>query len=126
MKRMKLRRSLLALALVAALTASAVPFAAAEAGDENIAVKGIPYASMSSPAGAGNKDISIICDGYKPEPVFAAGDSAWQYDTYGAKTEFEESFGYNFSKVYSFTKLVFQEGCHYDNGGWAANGKRSS
>ena len=121
---MKLRRSCLALLLIAALTVSVFPLAVtARPEDDNISSLGTPYASVNAPQGGGNKDIGVICDGVCPELADDYGDMNLQYDTFlPGKASLEEAFGYKFAKSYSFTGVVFQEGSHFDNGGWFQGG----
>jgi hypothetical protein len=86
-------------------------------------------ASVMTPgaAGGGNKDISIIKDGAYFTNV---SDRKQQYDTFlgfdsnGAliPKDYEDYIGYEFSEEKTFTSLMFQEGGHWDGGGWFANG----
>lgn len=83
------------------------------AASENITSAGIPITSLDR----GN--LSVIIDGYMPDPVYSAGDTTWSTDTFGDKEEnVEDYYGIQFQQNYVFTELVFQEGCHFDDGGW--------
>ena len=90
-------------------------------GRDNVASSGTIIATVTSPTGDGNPNIEIIRDGVKPA-VGSADDSS-QYDTSnGPGGADEEYIGYTFESAKMFTELVFQEGKHYNDGGWWANG----
>ncbi len=107
--------------------------------DEYYATEGLNYArtpaataicSVISPlgTGAGGGGIKVINDGV----YFGANmHSSIQYDSYlgrddtGANIpkDFEDYVGYTFSREFTLTKLVFNEGGHWGiDGGWFANG----
>lgn len=89
--------------------------------DKNIAKEGVPVISERFPTGGGSKDISIIHDGLLPDPM--EGTSSHQYDTFAGKSSVEEAYvGYTFSEERTFCKVIFQEGMHFWDGGWFANG----
>jgi len=77
-------------------------------------------ATVSSPSGGGNHNIEVIRDGVKPN--VGNDNSATQYDTYdnGAGSSLEH-IGYTYSEVHNFTKVIFQEGKHFANGGYFDN-----
>ncbi|HYD49885.1 MAG TPA: PKD domain-containing protein, partial [Terriglobales bacterium] len=76
-------------------------------------------AAVQSPGGGGSTDIEVIRDGDKP-PV-GNEESLRQYDTYdGPETANEDWIGYEFTESHDFTRVVFQEGRHFEDGGWFA------
>ena len=88
--------------------------------DNNIAAEGTPFVSQPSPQGNGSRDINIICDGVMP--TAATGDFKLQYDTYAGVYSTEGYVGYTFENEVSFDTVVFQEGYHFADGGWFADG----
>ena len=73
-------------------------------------------ARVPNPTGGG-ASLSVIRDGDKP----AAGtsSSSRQYDSWdGANSASEDWVGYTFSGTRTFTRVVFQEGMHFWDGGW--------
>ena len=78
-------------------------------------------ATVLSPFGGGNHDPETIRDGVRP-PVGSA-DSSLQYDTFtNHEDPHEEFIGYRFDGPRRFTRVVFQEGKNFIDGGWVANG----
>jgi len=74
-------------------------------------------ALVTTPLGSGNKNLEVIRDGDKP-PVGSI-DSLRQYDTWdGKNTATQDWIGYQFSTTQTFTRMVFQEGRHFADGGW--------
>ena len=74
---------------------------------------------MTNPSGGGNRNIQIIRDGDKP-PV-GNTDSNRQYDTYDGSNPAsltEDWIGYTYAIPQVFTRVVFQEGKHFVDGGW--------
>ncbi|MBO4366128.1 MAG: ADP-ribosylglycohydrolase family protein [Clostridia bacterium] len=89
--------------------------------DNNIASEGTPIVSETSPLGNGSRDIGIICDGVMP--AAATGDYKLQYDTYAGVSGLAEGYvGYTFDTEQTFNTVVFQEGYHFADGGWFADG----
>jgi hypothetical protein len=83
----------------------------------NLASQGTIVARVTAPTGIGNKSLEVIRDGDKP-PV-GSTDSTREYDTYdGANTAPEDWIGYTFATPRTFTRVVFQEGLHFWDGGW--------
>jgi len=83
----------------------------------NLALQGTIVARVTAPTGSGNKSLEVIRDGDKP-PV-GNGDSTRQYDTWdGANTAPEDWIGYTFATSKTFTRVVFQEGKNFSDGGW--------
>lgn len=75
----------------------------------------------------GNRSLSVINDGLYFTDF---GNLKQQYDTFLGfdangnlidKT-YEDFFGYTFDREYAFKKLKWQEGGHWQGGGWFANG----
>jgi hypothetical protein len=78
---------------------------------------GTIIARVTSPQGSGSRDVEIIRDGDRP-PVGAL-DSGRQYDTWdGNDAALEDWIGYAYTGPVVFTRVVFQEGRHFADGGW--------
>jgi glucose/arabinose dehydrogenase len=89
-------------------------------GPASLGLVGQPIALIMQPTGGGSRNLETIRDGVKPPP--GSGESAQQYDTYtGGGARAFDWVGYTFASSYSFTKLVFEEGNQYANGGWLTN-----
>ncbi|MCI8554356.1 MAG: PKD domain-containing protein [Clostridiales bacterium] len=89
----------------------------------NIASQGTAGASHMPQGGGGNPDIGVIADGIKPDA--GSGGDQDQFDTYHWDATAEEQWiGYTFEEEHTFGMVVFQEGKHFNNGGWFANGLR--
>ncbi len=74
---------------------------------------------VSAPLGMG-AGLSVIRDGDRP-PV-GSGDSRRQYDSYdGNNAAADDWVGYTFASPQTFTRVVFQEGLHFWDGGWFLN-----
>ena len=84
----------------------------------NLTDLGEIIARVPAPVGnAGNPDIEVIRDGNKPP---AGNADPWgQYDTFdGADRAAEDWIGYAYPSAHTFHQVVFQEGLHFDDGGW--------
>jgi len=82
----------------------------------NLAASGTPVAFITAPTGGGNKNLAIIKDGIKP--AIGSSDSYQQYDTYkGGTARASDWVGYTFTSAKAFTRLVFQEGINFVDGG---------
>jgi cysteine-rich repeat protein len=93
------------------------PTPSASASGVNLAPLGTIVARVTAPIGIGNKSLEVIRDGDKP-PAGTA-DPAREYDTYdGANTAAEDWIGYTFASSQTFTRVVFQEGLEFWDGGW--------
>ena len=84
----------------------------------NLTPLGTIIARVPTPIGGGNHNLGVIRDGDTP-PV-GNTDSSRQYDSYhGASTATEDWIGYDYGAVqHRFTRIVFQEGKHFVDGGW--------
>jgi PKD domain/PQQ-like domain len=82
----------------------------------DLTATGTPVAFITNPGGGGNHSLSVISDGVFP-PVGSSND-AQQYDTYTGVTRTEDWIGYTFPSPQSLSKLVFQEGKQFGDGGW--------
>jgi glucose/arabinose dehydrogenase len=106
-------------------TPSRTPVASATPGSgstplagEDLTQLGVIIARVPNPQGGGSKDPEVIRDGDMP---LAGSDapSSRQYDTWdGANTATEDWIGYVYSTPTTFTRVVFQEGRHFWDGGW--------
>ena len=87
----------------------------------NLAQVGNVITSVPAPTGGGNKDLNVVKN-EKIYPVGTSGVGPAQYDSYVAGTG-ENYFwmGYDFDDILTFSKLVFQEGDHWADGGWFQN-----
>lgn len=89
---------------------------AAPSWGRDITGAGAAIAHITAPTGSGGS-LRVIKDRYRP----AAGtnENGSQYDTYnGDLTRTEDWIGYQFFGPRSFSRLVFQEGMHFGDGGW--------
>lgn len=87
----------------------------------NLALVGDIICSVLAPTGGGNKDLNTI----RNEKVYAVGTSAgpMQYDSFHDSGREIFYMGYKYAEEMTFTKLVFQEGATWQNGGWFAEGE---
>ena len=77
---------------------------------------GVPIARVTAPIGVGG-GLAVIRDGFRP-PVGSA-EPAQQWDSYdGPNAASNDWVGYQFASAQTFSKLVFQEGLHFGDGGW--------
>ena len=78
-------------------------------------------ARVTQPLGGGSANLEVIRDGDRPAP--GSQDSARQYDTYRGDTAATEDWiGYEVRRAHQFTRVVFQEGRQFGDGGWFASG----
>ncbi len=84
--------------------------------------------SVPSPWGSGNggnHNLGVICDGnYFTGDLQSQNDTFLGYDGNGKEIDknFEDYYGYTFSREFSVKRIVFQEGAQWDQGGWFADG----
>jgi len=91
-------------------------------GETDITGSGTPIALITNPSGNGNPNIEVIRDNIFPP--LNSSDPLQQYDTNtGGGARPEDWIGYEFSQTHYFSKLIFQEGMHFANGGWFENPK---
>ncbi|MCH7976739.1 MAG: PQQ-dependent sugar dehydrogenase [Bacteroidetes bacterium] len=79
---------------------------------------GAPIALVSQLPGGSTEGIEVIQDGFFP-PV--GTEPLGQFDTYTNDTgsgRTEDWIGYEFSEQLQFSRITFQEGLHFNNGGW--------
>ncbi|HSN84112.1 MAG TPA: DUF4215 domain-containing protein, partial [Polyangiales bacterium] len=87
------------------------------AGEEDLTQLGVIIAAVPNPLGGGNKDIEVIRDGDKPAP--GTGESSRQFDTWdGVDASTEDWIGYEYLTDYAFSRVLFQEGRQFWDGGW--------
>ena len=73
-------------------------------------------AKVPAPSGGGGA-LAVIRDGDRP--ARGTGDTRRQYDSYdGNDAASEDWIGYTFASAQTFTRVVFQEGVHFWDGGW--------
>ena len=73
-------------------------------------------AKVPAPFGSGG-GLAVIRDGDRPAP--GTGNTKRQYDSYdGNNAASEDWVGYTFASAQTFTRVVFQEGVHFWDGGW--------
>jgi glucose/arabinose dehydrogenase len=93
--------------------------------EEDITAQGQWVAAVLSlnpphPTGGGNWDPNVMRDGVYP-PV-GSGDSATQYDTFHNGQQGNLDYiGLDFLTRRTFTRIMFQEGIHFADGGWFDN-----
>jgi hypothetical protein len=96
---------------VAELRAFAIP------GLGDLTHEGTIIARVTTPLGLGSRSLEVIRDGDRPEP--GSTDPARQYDTWdGANAAAEDWIGYAYDAPRTFSRVVFQEGRHFNDGGW--------
>ncbi|MBD3244187.1 MAG: hypothetical protein GF331_26585, partial [Chitinivibrionales bacterium] len=89
--------------------------------DSNVASEGTIIASITAPTGGGSRDITIIRDGIIP--AVGSANAGQDYNTAdGNSAAGADYFGYTFPSVKTFTKVWFQEGRHFNDGGWFSGG----
>jgi len=91
------------------------------AGEILVSRLGSPFATVMAPGGQGSRDINVIRDGKKPATLSGVGRelAQLQYDTWdGTTPASKEWIGYQFASLQSFTRVVFQEGRHFPDGGF--------
>ncbi len=86
-------------------------------GEADITDEGAAGALVTSPGGSGSPDLAVIHDGVFPPA--GSGDPLAQYDTFtDGSPRAQDWVEYTFPGTRYFSKLVFQEGMHFPNGGW--------
>jgi len=74
-------------------------------------------AFITAPLGGGNKNLAILRDGVTPAP--GSTNNTQQYDSWnGGGARSEDWYGYTFSSPQNFSRLRFQEGAQFWDGGW--------
>lgn len=92
-----------------------VPITAA--GEVDVTTDGTPIALVTAPTGLGSRSLSTLSDGITPLPSDTS--PTLQYDTYtDGGTRALDWIGYAYPEVQAFTRILFQEGLHYADGGW--------
>lgn len=87
----------------------------------NLAQVGKIISSVMNPTGGGNHDINVI----RNEKIYDVGTSGCgpsQYDSFNGSGKNYFFVGFQFDEEIPFSKLVFQEGDTWFDGGWFANG----
>ncbi len=98
-------------------TSAGLTFTIQQAPVPNLTQTGTIIANITAPTGGGSKNLEVIRDGDMP-PV-GNTDSWRQYDTYhGGMYSAEDWIGYQYSTPQTFTKVVFQEGKNFVDGGF--------
>jgi glucose/arabinose dehydrogenase/PKD repeat protein len=83
----------------------------------DVTAAGRIIASVTAPTGAGSRNLEVIRDGDRPPSGTA--DSQRQYDTFVAGAAATEAWiGYELPQVHTFSRLLFQEGMSFFDGGW--------
>jgi galactose oxidase-like protein/glyoxal oxidase-like protein/IPT/TIG domain-containing protein len=101
-------------------TSSPLTFTINQSAVTNLTQAGTIIAKTTAPTGGGNHNPEVIRDGDMP-PV-GTKDSSRQYDTYhGGTASTDEWIGYQYPSAQTFTKVVFQEGMNFVDGGWFNN-----
>ncbi len=87
----------------------------------NLALVGNILCSVMHPTGGGNRDLNVV----RNEKVYEVGVSGvgpLQYDSYNGSGRGYFYMGYTFTEELTFSRLVFQEGETWFDGGWFADG----
>ena len=88
--------------------------------EQNFASQGTVIAKITAPLGGGSRSLETIRDGVRP--AVGSAVSSTQYDTYdGANAAVDDWIGYQFSSARTFSRVVFQEGMNFFDGGWFRN-----
>lgn len=87
----------------------------------NLALIGDIICSVPNPTGGGNKDLNVIRN-EKFYPVGTSGAGPAQYDSFNGSGRGYFYMGYAFKEEIPFSKLVFQEGDTWVDGGWFSDG----
>jgi glucose/arabinose dehydrogenase/PKD repeat protein len=83
----------------------------------DISSLGRPFISEPAPLGGGSLDLELIRDGI--EPALGSIDFSRQYDTFAADPGVIEGWvGYELTAQHRLSKLRFQEGGNFNDGGW--------
>lgn len=87
----------------------------------NLALIGDIICSVPNPTGGGNRDLNVIRN-EKIYPVGTSGAGPAQYDSMCGSGRGYFYMGYSFKEEMTFSKLVFQEGDTWFDGGWFSDG----
>lgn len=87
----------------------------------NLALVGDIICSVPEPTGGGNRDLNVVRN-EKIYPVGTTGAGPAQYDSFCGSGRGYFYMGYSFAEELPFSKLVFQEGDTWFDGGWFAEG----
>jgi hypothetical protein len=83
----------------------------------NVTAAGRIIARVPEPGGGGSRNLETIRDGDKPPP--GTIDSLRQFDTFtGDGSATQDWIGYELPQIHTFSRVVFQEGMHFSDGGW--------
>ena len=105
--------------ILSVLLTVVLPWSAAIAQTSLTAQAQAVIAKVPSPWGSGGP-LSVIRDGDRPPP--GNGETRRQYDSYdGNNAAADDWVGYTFASPQTFTRVVFQEGIHFWDGGWFLN-----
>lgn len=87
----------------------------------NLALVGEIICSVPEPTGGGNRDLNVVRN-EKIYPVGTTGAGPAQYDSFCGSGRGYFYMGYSFAEELPFSKLVFQEGDTWFDGGWFSDG----
>jgi hypothetical protein len=89
-------------------------------GSQELTATGEIIANVTIPLGIGSRDLEVIRDGYRP--AVGTWEPDRQYDSFtGFSARTEDWFGYQYASQATFERVIFQEGVHFDVGGWFSN-----
>ena len=93
-------------------------FVAGDPGQADVTAQGSLIASVTRPrSGRGSTDLRVVADGVAPER--GATDPGRQFSTWtGARARDADWVGLEFSQPQRFSRVTFQEGQHWPDGGW--------
>jgi hypothetical protein len=100
-------------------TSPAQPFTVSAAPTvQDLTAAGTIIAKITAPLGGGSRNLEVIRDGVRPAAGSAPG---WtdQYDTWdGINAAADDWIGYQFASAQTFSRVLFQEGINFADGGW--------
>ncbi len=85
-------------------------------GEADATAEATPIALVTSPGGSGSRNLETVRDGVTPAP--GTLDPQLQYDTDDGLPRATDWIGYAYPAPQPFTRLEFQEGMHFADGGW--------
>jgi len=101
-------------------SSSPLSFTVSQSTISDLTQAGTILAKITTPTGGGNHNLQVIRDG--DMPAVGTNDSSRQYDTYSSgAASTDDWIGYQYPATQTFSKVVFQEGMNFVDGGWFNN-----
>ncbi len=95
---------------------NALAFTINKASPSELTQLGTITSSVTNPSGSGNYNLEVIRDGDLPAP--GTKDSTRQFDSYNGSAPTTGWIGYTYAATQNFTKVIYQEGESFSDGGW--------